>query len=166
MVTQLRFEWQKSTINGVEGKKLLPLFIIHARSDLIPELLKINTLCYSKVTMEKYKNPSGPVQCYRCQRFGHTSRYCTVNPRCLKCGLNHATAVCTKLRATEPKCPNCSQAHTANYRGCSYYKAARDRLRFPTRQSPQAQTRAKIPPHAFVSSAPPAVNPWHRRKTL
>lgn len=62
------------------------------------------------------------VQCYSCQQFGHTKSYCKKTFRCVKCGLEHPTANCTKNLTTPPKCEHCLESHTANYSGCNIYQ--------------------------------------------
>lgn len=41
---------------------------------------------------------------------------------CVKCGLNHPTDNCPKAEETPPRCVNCLQHHTANYKGCQVYR--------------------------------------------
>lgn len=65
-----------------------------------------------------------PVQCKRCQQFGHTKTYCTMPFICVKCGGGHesSSSDCKKKPEDKPKCGLCDGEHTANYRGCPYYK--------------------------------------------
>ncbi|GFY16034.1 probable RNA-directed DNA polymerase from transposon X-element [Trichonephila clavipes] len=60
----------------------------------------------------------GPAQCFRCQGFFHSSKYCTRNPKCVKCGKPHLTKDCTKMQSEEPTCCHCQGKHPANYIGC------------------------------------------------
>ena len=46
----------------------------------------INELCGLWVSLETYVAPKGPLQCKRCQRFGHTQPNCGYAPRCVACG--------------------------------------------------------------------------------
>lgn len=62
------------------------------------------------------------VQCHRCQMYGHTKSYCRRPYRCVKCGMDHPTAQCTKSKETPPRCVHCQQEHTASYRGCRVYQ--------------------------------------------
>ncbi|GFU82516.1 hypothetical protein TNCV_3956631 [Trichonephila clavipes] len=41
-----------------------------------------------------------PAQCFRCQGFFHSSRFCTRNPKCVKCGKPHLTWDCKKKTST------------------------------------------------------------------
>ena len=62
------------------------------------------------------------VQCKRCQRYGHTQKYCNHNFRCVRCARSHPTDQCTKSPETPAKCIHCQGEHPANYKGCSAYK--------------------------------------------
>ena len=62
------------------------------------------------------------VQCKRCQRYGHTQKYCNHNFRCVKCTGTYLTDQCTKSSKIPVKCLHCQGDHPANYKGCSAYK--------------------------------------------
>ena len=62
-----------------------------------------------------------PVQCYRCQRLGHTAQGCRAKVRCLICGGEHNKEVCSSQQV---KCANCSGTHTANSRYCNQMRVA------------------------------------------
>lgn len=105
------------------SKQPLPMFFV----DIDPkennkEVYNIHSFDNAIVTIEAPKKYEDIVQCHRCQDFGHTKSYCRRNFRCVKCGLGHSTAECTKLANTPPKCVHCSSNHTANYRGCTAYQ--------------------------------------------
>jgi hypothetical protein len=68
------------------------------------------------LSVEMYVIPKGPVQCKRCQRFGHTQRNCGYAPRCVACGETHLSGKFSTLKQ-QLKCCNCDDKHTANYRG-------------------------------------------------
>lgn len=57
-------------------------------------------------------------QCKSCQAYGHTRRYCSKEPRCVRCTGKHLTAECDKPKDAPPKCVHCGEGHPANYRGC------------------------------------------------
>ncbi|GFS59770.1 nucleic-acid-binding protein from transposon X-element [Trichonephila clavipes] len=71
-----------------------------------------------KIEVDTMRRKFGPAQCYRCQGFFHSSRFCTRNPKCVKCGKPHLTKDCTKTREEEPTCCHCQGNHPANYTGC------------------------------------------------
>lgn len=66
-----------------------------------------------------------PLQCFNCNKFGHTSKNCVHATTCRKCAGEHNYRSCT---ATWRACINCLNAdihdhmHTANYGGCSIRK--------------------------------------------
>lgn len=61
-------------------------------------------------------------QCHRCQKFGHAAKCCKAQWRCVKCGENHPTASCQRVKGKDTaKCANCGEEHTANYRGCKNF---------------------------------------------
>jgi len=45
-----------------------------ARGPEVSEVRSITELCGLRVSVESYLTPKGPLQCRRCQRFGHTQR--------------------------------------------------------------------------------------------
>jgi hypothetical protein len=57
-----------------------------------PDVAKVRSpadLCGLRVKVETYTAPKGPLQCKRCQRFGHTQSNCGYAPRCVACGHAH-----------------------------------------------------------------------------
>lgn len=80
------------------------------------------TLCNAVVNIVPPKKTEDLVQCHRCQEFGHTKSYCRKSVNCVKCGLGHLTAYCTKDADAAPRCVNCLQSHPASYKGCIVYK--------------------------------------------
>jgi hypothetical protein len=71
--------------------------------------------------------PNGPLQCKRCQRFGHTQRNCGYAPRCVAYGGSHLSGGCVTPRE-QPQCCGCGGNHTANYQGCVKWKEAKAAL--------------------------------------
>lgn len=105
------------------SKEPLPMFYL----DLEPQannkdIYKVKYLYNCVVNVEPPLKTDDIVQCHRCQQFGHTKTYCRNHFKCVKCGLDHASAVCTKNVNTQPQCTNCLKNHTANYRGCEKYQ--------------------------------------------
>lgn len=97
-------------------------YIVQFKSDSkFPTLSKIRTLLQQVIYWEPLRKPK-IFQCFRCQRVGHASVNCVLQPRCVKCSNNHEKGQC-KLKEKinkDVKCANCGEAHPASYRGCSY----------------------------------------------
>jgi hypothetical protein len=64
-----------------------------------------------------------PLQCFKCQGFGHGSRQCGGKEVCVICAGPHALKDCPKTEG-QVKCVNCGGAHTASYGGCILMKTA------------------------------------------
>lgn len=97
----------------------------------LPKTTQLNTIlktnkykyiCYQKVQWCKYiPQNNNAVQCYRCQRFGHSSSNCNYIHRCVKCTNLHEAGKCPKTEDDVVKCTNCDGEHPANYRQCPNY---------------------------------------------
>ncbi|GFV75406.1 nucleic-acid-binding protein from transposon X-element [Trichonephila clavipes] len=97
----------------------MPLFLLTLpKNNINKDIFNMTELCYLKIKVEPLRPKLGPAQCFRCQRFFHSSKYCTRNPKCVKCGQPHLTRSCTKTSSTEATCCNCQGNHPANYTGC------------------------------------------------
>ena len=77
---------------------------------VLPKSVKIGFVSYP---VRKYDFP--PLQCYRCQRFGHSADGCNSKIRCMVCAGPHRVADCQN---GEIKCANCGGPHKANSRDC------------------------------------------------
>lgn len=66
---------------------------------------------------------ANPMQCYRCQRLGHTTKSCKATyQRCMICGGPHDRGQCNNVNNIQ--CANCKKDHPANSRSCQYLKDA------------------------------------------
>ncbi|GFY64696.1 RNA-directed DNA polymerase from mobile element jockey [Trichonephila inaurata madagascariensis] len=145
----------------------MPLFLVTPRNEINRNIFNLTDLCYLKIIVEPLRPKFGPAQCFRCQGFFHSSKFCTRNP---KCGLPHLTKDCTKSSNTEATCCDCQGNHPANFTGCprnplnkpppppkvNYFEKepgnAENRKRQPKakhlEQSPVLQSQQEIPlPH-------------------
>jgi hypothetical protein len=61
----------------------------------VSKLRYITQLCALRVAVESYTAPKEPLQCKRCQFFGHTQRNCGYAPRCVACGETHHSGECS-----------------------------------------------------------------------
>jgi hypothetical protein len=122
-VMQLRSRRRDQDIE--KDRPLTPHFIVSvARGPDVAKVRSLTELCGLRVQVETYNAPKGPLQCKRCQRFGHTQRNCGYAPRCVACGDAHPSGKCVTPKQ-QLKCCSCGGNHTANYRGCSKWKEAK-----------------------------------------
>lgn len=79
------------------------------------------------VRVEQLYSTAPTTQCSKCQGFGHLDTHCKKTPTCKLCGEKHATiqhacSTCstkgTRCQHLVPKCTNCKESHTADYKGC------------------------------------------------
>jgi len=110
----------------------MPICLVHIAATLnAKDIFLVNNLFYLQISVEALQ-PSGPAQCFACQRFGHGSRNCGHPPSCVKCAGNHKVSSCTKTLEQTPTCCNCGRPHTANFRGCPQFLAQKQDLPTPT----------------------------------
>lgn len=113
-------------------KENLPLFLVTLpNNEHSKNIFNITNILRLVITVEKYKGLSGPSQCYRCQRFGHSANYCTANVRCMKCAKEHHTKDCQKTREVPALCINCGGDHPASYRSCPLYISISKKVKKP-----------------------------------
>lgn len=89
------------------------------------EITSLKYLLNQKIKWEAPKANHKPIQCYRCQHWGHLSRNCNKTFVCIKCEGNHGPGECQfqSNDKTLPYCSNCKErGHPSNYRGCPAYK--------------------------------------------
>jgi hypothetical protein len=116
-----------------------------ARGPEVQKVRSLTELCGLRVSVETYVAPKDPLQCRRCQRFGHTQRNCGYTPRCVACGKPHPSGECSTPRQ-QHKCCSCGGNHTANYRGCAKWKENKAALLASTRTvQPVARLQRKRP---------------------
>lgn len=104
----------------------LPLFmLVFDKNEDISKIYSIEQILGLRVKIEPLRKRSSLIpQCKRCQRFGHTQKFCNNKPRCVKCAGQHLTNSCVKPKSKPAKCYNCGEAHPASYRGCMVAKMA------------------------------------------
>lgn len=98
-------------IFGIIDKPMLVVLIILAN------IYGITDMFYMSITIESYRKSVS-----HCQRYGHGSQNCGYPSRYVKCAGDHKINVCIKNREQELSCYNCGEKHTANFRGCPFYK--------------------------------------------
>lgn len=122
-VRQLKKRVQDETTSLMKWVTM-PLWVVTSyQIEDKPDIRQLHGLCHLRVEIEDYTTRQGPIQCYRCQGFGHKSQSCHVQPRCVKCGENHQSNTCTKSTHLPAKCANCLGDHPANFKQCPKYHA-------------------------------------------
>lgn len=108
-----------SKISRMLGKNKQPAPMVLIEIDReYKSIYNLTHCCGLTITAEPLKAKTGLIQCHRCQMFGHAQKNCNADYKCLKCGGDHSTHLCTKLRTTPAKCANCAGEHPANYHKC------------------------------------------------
>ncbi|GFX78941.1 nucleic-acid-binding protein from transposon X-element [Trichonephila clavipes] len=115
-----------SQLIGRITKQKLPVFMITLPRNIHnAKIFQLKTLGYLSIRVEGYEG-TGVTQCYKCNRFNHTSDNCHMNPRCLKCGEAHQTKDCPIQRTETAYCINCqAYGHMANYSKCPLFPKPR-----------------------------------------
>ena len=62
------------------------------------------------------REPPHVLQCFKCQKFGHSARDCSNAIRSLRCSQDHSVKECTVAKENA-KCSNCGGAQATVYRG-------------------------------------------------
>ncbi|XP_043661477.1 uncharacterized protein LOC122625459, partial [Drosophila teissieri] len=119
------------------------------------KVLLLTSLGGQTVKVERKRVARDPVQCHRCQNFGHTKNYCRNPFKCMKCGQLHATVLCNKPRHIPAYCANCKGNHVCSYKGCPVFQEAKqclavNKIQDQNTQPTHAQTpryeKPKLPP--------------------
>ncbi|KAF6200562.1 hypothetical protein GE061_005005 [Apolygus lucorum] len=85
--------------------------------------------------------------CYKCQRFGHSSRNCFLKPRCVRCSKDHDVKDCDREN-NKIECANCKKAHVASFRGCEA------RIQHVEKKLHSRQTTVKTPARISPNNTP------------
>lgn len=111
----------QGAVNKLSWKTKEPLNIFMLSFDKdedINKIYNIKSILGCKVDIQPLKTSKLIPQCKRCQAYGHTQKYCSKEPRCVKCTGKHLTRDCQKPAEAKPKCVHCGEPHPASYRGC------------------------------------------------
>jgi hypothetical protein len=110
--------------HAIDRPLTLHFILSVARGPEVSKVRSITELCRLRVSVESYVAPKDPLQCKRCQRFGHTQRNCGYAPR-WSLVLAPTTPVGAQPPGEQPQCCGCGGNHTASYRGCVKWKEAK-----------------------------------------
>ena len=102
------------------------LYLIHFNRNEVNNLKileKAHVLFHVRVKWELYRKYNGKIahitQCRSCQKYGHGTKNCRMNSKCMVCGsFSHTKDNCPIKTPTEFKCANCAGTHKANYFQC------------------------------------------------
>ena len=140
-----------------------PHFVVSvAKGTDVEKVRSLSELCGLRVSVETYVAPKAPLQCKRCQRFGHTQRNCGYAPRCVACGEPHPSGECSTPRQ-QLKCCSCGGNHTANYRGCAKWKEAKAAL---TKRTPAPRVHTNGATGRSASAQATRAEPSAEQKSL
>lgn len=104
-------------------KQPLNMFMLSFRHDeSIDKIYRITDILGIRVEILPLSKSRLVPQCKKCQAYGHTQKYCAMEPRCVRCTGKHLTIECEKQKDAKPKCVHCGEGHPANYRGCMVAK--------------------------------------------
>lgn len=145
---------------------LRPLPMFQIRLDHPEEkgtLNKIKRVLGLEADVVPYNPTPGPIQCRRCQDFGHTHKTCGLELKCMKCAGPHHHTACTKKRDIPGKCANCQGAHVSIYKGCPKYKEIAYQMRL---KAAPTKVITEPPPmnDAHFPAPPPLHNAWAARQ--
>ena len=110
----------RMTVWDASTKQALPTKSIKVRweGSALPQSIQVGHL--GSYTVRPFT--PDPVRCFRCQKFGHTTRTChQMQSTCGICSGSHRTTVCLEKRETEhvtTKCSNCKGQHVSASKAC------------------------------------------------
>lgn len=137
-------------LNGRDGLPS-PLVAIELKREY-KSIFDLKTCCGLSIQIESKRLTQGPIQCHKCQVYGHTQPNCHAPYKCLKCAGAHSTHLCEKAETLPALCANCGGPHPANFRNCPAYPKDTQRK---TTQIPTNTNRASYSNAAKTSEQPP-----------
>lgn len=137
---------QVDPLTEVRTKTPLPVWLVTLTNEAgaRERIHQLTGLFNLKIKVEDYEGTPSPVQCYRCQRFGHKAQGCNLQSKCVKCAGDHNTKECTKDPISPATCSNCNGPHPANYRQCPKFVAYSRPFTSP-QPSPPTQNNTNFP---------------------
>ena len=116
-ITVVKIDRLKKRLDGTWVDSLTVKLSIESLT--LPSALRVDYVRF----VPKLFIPS-PMQCYKCQRIGHTTKSCTSRqPRCMLCGGSHDKLDC-KASREQRSCANCRGNHSANSSRCPTLRMA------------------------------------------
>ena len=90
----------------------------HAKE--LPEYVFVH---YERVKVRQFIDQ--PWQCYNCQGFGHSAKFCNWKMKCLICSGEHKLVDCQQRNAIK-RCANCGGNHVSNAPECEKVKREKE----------------------------------------
>ena len=75
-------------------------FLVSTPRESVALSHKVTNVLHVHITFELYRRCTVLAQCYRWQKFVHSSDCCRLTFRCLRCGGEHRSAACDSPRTT------------------------------------------------------------------
>jgi hypothetical protein len=90
-----------------------------------------NYVCYGWKRYRMSEFIPDPIRCFKCNKFNHRAENCDRKNKCTICAQQHDSRECPQklvesIKDRETKCPNCSGAHPATYKGCPAFQKAKE----------------------------------------
>ena len=122
----------------IRTKVPLPVWLLTLKNEAGAKdsIVHLKSILNLMIKIEEYEGSATPMECYRCQRFGHKAQGCNLQAKCVKCAGDHNTRECTKDPISPATCSNCSGSHSANYRQCPKFIAYSKPFTSPTQTPP------------------------------
>ena len=112
----------------------------------------ITSLFYLMLRVQAFETHAGAKQCYKCQRYGHSSAFCHYLSRCVRCGEGHCKDSCPWDCNASATCRNCGDHHTASSKAFKDYAVALKRLLRSSQQLAPAPTHRPLQPASAASA--------------
>ena len=110
----------------------------------LPQSLKIG---YLKVSVSQFI--PAPMRCFKCQKYGHSSRVCNSKSICRKCGKDDHEGQCSG----PDYCVNCTGAHAASSKDCPRWRLENEIQRVRTERKVSFAEAKKVVEQMRPSSA-------------
>lgn len=133
------------------SKMPLPMFFVELKAKTNnKDIYNVATLLNCRVQFELPRPKREIPQCAKCQRYGHTKRFCYRQARCVKCAGEHLTINCSRKNRSDNV--KCGGYHPANYKGCTVHKQLQ-RNKFPPLRNRKRETSEAIPIKPRISTS-------------
>lgn len=123
--------------NRVQEKVLTDTVKLVFEGQILPSFIVVEGL---RVRVRPFH--SKPMFCDRCQKFGHTNKFCKRQAKCAKCSGGHLTSSCNSRDSAQPSCQFCQSPQQHANSECAFF--AEVNASYKERQSIRRQTRLRM----------------------